>query len=412
MNNYCIIQTTENEHTLLSVLPSLWIVKNGWKSNEKKDSHNTDGDDLCYWPQGVADYRLLEKTKKNPSIKPDTKVQRAFRCKIKMTKFESYFESLRELKIMEANSDTDEYANMKSLRKVLTATELFNQIQQTKPVPSPELKSSNKYAEFAEPPDFAQPDHKIDMRYNSSSLLESNMSENDFSGLPHTLLLNQPPVNDESSMTPDLCKVLQALHVEVERNCNKIEECKLVGNRSIALLSQVNAKLDLLANQVNMKLDTCVSHKLLRTEQNGTESISAPLSPVKSEEFKSLEKKTDNKQFVEAVIKYLGSMHGKSQYVGEGGTVCLQNVDYFFDREFLMNCSWTGTSRNKNSEENIQSKIPFHKFDGVINSFHKVVMFSDPSYSLVQTQNFLKRCLRNAKQCFSEIKGIRASVAK
>lgn len=39
-------------------------------------------------------------------------------------------------------------------------------------------------------------------------------------------------------------------------------------------------------------------------------------------------------------------------------------------------------------------------------------MFSDPSFSLVQVQKFIHRCLRNAKQRFEEIKGTRAPVAR
>lgn len=104
-NMYCIVQTFEHKDTFLSVLPSSWVIKNGWKLYESDDS-DIDGNDLCYWPKSVSGYRLLEKSKKDPSIKPDKNVLRAFRCKIKRTKFSSYSE-VRRCKILTASYVTD-----------------------------------------------------------------------------------------------------------------------------------------------------------------------------------------------------------------------------------------------------------------------------------------------------------------
>lgn len=111
-------------------------------------------------------------------------------------------------------------------------------------------------------------------------------------------------------------------------------------------------------------------------------------------------------------MESLGSIHGKDRYFGDGWTVCLQIVDYFFEREFLMGCSWTGTSRNKKDEDVIISKIAFHKYVKVIDLFYQVVIFSNPSFALTDCQRFLHRCLKNAKQRFEEIKGTRTSVAR
>lgn len=103
-NNYCIVQTSEQKDTFLSVLPSCWIIKNGWKFYGTDASQTSgDGDDLCYWPKGVAGYRLLEKSKKDPNIKPDKKVLRPFRCKIKRNKFSSYSEVRMDVLLMNFN---------------------------------------------------------------------------------------------------------------------------------------------------------------------------------------------------------------------------------------------------------------------------------------------------------------------
>lgn len=316
---------------------------------------------------------------------------------------------------MEKDSDTEEYGTKKKVRKVTTAADLFKQIQAAKPGPSRmspppiqgvEVEKADSL--LSEP----ESETQIDVGCDSSSLLKPKTCQQS-SGTGRAPPLNRSSVNDTFNQTPDLRQLLLSLHEKVDTNARNIEESKLAGYRSVTLLSQINAKLDVLASQLNMKFEAIASRKSQQIEPERIETMSAPLNPIKSlEELESLERKTNNEQFVAAVIQYVGTIHGRDRFVGEGGTVCLQIVDYFFQREFLLKCSWTGTSRKKNSDENTMSKIPFQKFDGVITLFHKAVMFSDPSFPLIECQKFLKRCLRNAKQRFGEIKGIRAPVAR
>lgn len=319
---------------------------------------------------------------------------------------------------MELNTDTEEYETKKKVRKVTTAADLFKQIQTSKPGPSREAPVPIQDVEEEEAMDSSLSEPEIETRIdagrNGSSLLNPMMRNNQSSGSVRTPPLKPCGSADDSfTQEPDLRQLVLSLHKKVDENTRNIEESKLAGDRSVALLSQINAKLDVFAPQVNIKLDALASQKPQQIELESIGNMSVPLKPVKSlEELQSLEKKSSNAQFAAGIIQYFGSMHGKDRYVGEGGTVCLQIIDSFFQREFLLNCSWTGTTRNKNSDEEPVSKIAFHKFDGVITLFHKVVMFSDPSFSLVQVQKFLHRCLRNAKQRFEEIKGTRAPVAR
>ncbi|XP_065080790.1 uncharacterized protein LOC135703465 [Ochlerotatus camptorhynchus] len=322
---------------------------------------------------------------------------------------------------MEINSDTEEYESKKKVRKVTTVANLFKQIQTAKPRPSRDTPVPIENVEVEEDLDShdeSEPERetRIDAGRNSSQLLNSMMHDNLSSGSIRTPPLEpRISVDDPFTQEPDIRQLVLSLHKKVDENTRKVEESKLAGNRTVALLSQINAKLDVFASQVNIKLDTLATHKPQQIEVECIGAMSAPLKPVRNlDELESLEKKSSNEQFVVGIIRYFGSMHGKAKdrYVGEGGTVCLQIVDYFFHREFMLSCSWTGTTRNKSCDEVIVSKIAFHKFDGVIALFHKVVMFSDPSYSLVECQKFLHRCLRNAKQRFEEIKGTRAPVAR
>ncbi|XP_062550513.1 LOW QUALITY PROTEIN: uncharacterized protein LOC134215314 [Armigeres subalbatus] len=395
-NNYSIVQTIENDDILLSVLPSLWVKKNGWKTEAMGRCY-----DLCYWPQGVSGYRLLEKAKKDPKIPVDTKVLSAYRCKIKRNNFASFNKAVREQKRMESYSDTDESEPRKKIGKS-TAAELFKQIESQ---PGPSTSQSSNFGD-------RQEDNEKEVSADESYLNIFPKREvyaeplKEISTSSHS---QQGGANfhgtDSTINEPNLHQLVLSLHNKTDENAKQIQSIKQSQNRYAALLSQMNAKLDIIATQ-KTRQEVPVQPESFDTKAN-------PLTPIKSlADMESLEKRSDNGSFIQSVVQHIGSIHGKQRFVGDGATVCLQIIDYFFDREFLLSCSWSGISRNKKANENIISKTPFHKYDGIITLFHKVVLFSDPLFSKVQCEQFLHRCLRNAKQRFEEIKGTRASVAR
>lgn len=90
-NNYSVVQSSfDEEETYLCVLPSSWVVKNGWNKGIPDKLTLLEGADMCYWPVKAAGYRLLEKAKKIPSIRIDRTLLSAFRCKIKRSDFHTY----------------------------------------------------------------------------------------------------------------------------------------------------------------------------------------------------------------------------------------------------------------------------------------------------------------------------------
>lgn len=137
------------------------------------------------------------------------------------------------------------------------------------------------------------------------------------------------------------------------------------------------------------------------------------LSPVKNlEDLETLQDRARDDRFVEAIVQSLGNIHGKDRCVGKGWTVSLQTVDFFFDRRFLLRCSWTGSGRNKEKDGVKISKIAFHKYDKVINLFYRVVLHSDPLFTYNDCMKFLHRCVRNAKARAADVKRMRQSVAR
>lgn len=112
------------------------------------------------------------------------------------------------------------------------------------------------------------------------------------------------------------------------------------------------------------------------------------------------------------MVASIGQLHDGQRYTGKGGSVCLQIMDYFFDRQFLLKCSWTETRRKSSEQEQVSRRIPFGKFEGVIKLFYRIVLQSDPEFSLDECKAFLHRYLRNAKQRFEEQGGSRKPAAR
>lgn len=189
---------------------------------------------------------------------------------------------------------------------------------------------------------------------------------------------------------------------ETSANASDSSDAKL--NKCLTLLAHANAKLDALGSAGS----SGCKHEC---QAVGVKKI--PMDPVKDlRELDLLEENSKKEEFVKSVIASIGQLHGRQRYVGKGGSVCLQIMDYFFDRHFLLECSWTGTGRKSSEQEQVVRKIPFSKFEGVIKLFYQTVLQSDPEFSMDECKSFLHRCLRNAKQRFEELGGTRKPAAR
>ncbi|XP_065072813.1 uncharacterized protein LOC135697141 [Ochlerotatus camptorhynchus] len=190
---------------------------------------------------------------------------------------------------------------------------------------------------------------------------------------------------------------------EPDESAGGIDSINTNLNKCLLLLSHVNTKVDALAAMQCQQGKTTSSVKLAKIN----------LQPVKSlADLESLEDSCRDEGFVKTTVASIGGIHGHHRYTGNGATVSLQIIDYFFSRHFLLKCSWTGTSRTSGKGETKKQKIPFMKFDKTINLFYQTVVYSDPNYTLSDCKIFLHRCLKNAKQRFTEVTGTRKSVSR
>ncbi|KAL1404276.1 hypothetical protein pipiens_018971 [Culex pipiens pipiens] len=191
---------------------------------------------------------------------------------------------------------------------------------------------------------------------------------------------------DQNTVLKNVLDTLSALSIRVENG--------------IRMISELHVKVDTIGQKVN-QIESYLSSRESGSSRgpSTTPSLKRTFKKVKSlKELETLEQKCHDPEFLQESIDYLGSIHGKSRYMGEGATVCLQLYDTFFDRRFMLSCSWTGSGKK-------QKKIPFLRFEKVIELYFLAVSYSDPTFTLDQTKRFLHRCLRNATQRVKEVSG-------
>ncbi|XP_049533491.1 uncharacterized protein LOC125949998 [Anopheles darlingi] len=123
--------------------------------------------------------------------------------------------------------------------------------------------------------------------------------------------------------------------------------------------------------------------------------LSSLLKPIQSrEELDELENKAKDEEYRNAVAQAAGRIFGYGR-IGKGEVICYEMVDYFFDRKFLMECSWHGYNRTFVNGE-LKKKVGFINYDNTIKLFHECVCISDETFTESDCYNFVKvKMLRN-----------------
>ncbi|XP_055544302.1 uncharacterized protein LOC129729611 isoform X2 [Wyeomyia smithii] len=126
-------------------------------------------------------------------------------------------------------------------------------------------------------------------------------------------------------------------------------------------------------------------------------------TPVKSaKELEILEQNLNDPFFAR---KMFDQMREKIGYKGDnycGQNTCYTLIDNFFDRKFLVQCSWSGGSRSD------IEKCAIKDCKNTLMMFYKIVRSTNKKFTLMLLEDFFKSVVRNAKRR-SEAKGLRAS---
>lgn len=67
-------------------------------------------------------------------------------------------------------------------------------------------------------------------------------------------------------------------------------------------------------------------------------------------------------------------------------------MDQFFNRDFLIKCSWAGGSRDEDR------KIAFKSYKNIINAFFSIIHLADSNFSVTDCENFFKVVIKNARR--------------
>lgn len=92
--------------------------------------------------------------------------------------------------------------------------------------------------------------------------------------------------------------------------------------------------------------------------------------------------------------EYAKKLHILCNKGGKGTSNAYYLIDHLFDREFLKECSWTGSSKKDSDTE----KVCFKAFQKTIQFFFDIVHNSDKTFTKADCEKFFKIVLKNARQ--------------
>ena len=198
-----------------------------------------------------------------------------------------------------------------------------------------------------------------------------------------------PQENEDISQTDNLLETVLS-------NQHRIEEYQL---KMMQFMAKLQTSMDYLAEY------TMGNNSTLTNAPVPVERVRSPVNSV--EELANLEESLKDDNVMRAYIsnmKFVCGSEGKSN----GVDCCYKLIDYFFTREFLTECSWTGNSRIKdeNKAVNGQSvegpdsggKIPLKFYRNVRTLFLKLIIEADKDFTELKCEEFFKRVMKNSKQ--------------
>lgn len=151
--------------------------------------------------------------------------------------------------------------------------------------------------------------------------------------------------------------------------------------------------------------------KVYLAKEHDTGSIITPVDSL--DDLNNLEKLLEdqkNMQKLSTSMAFICGTGGKAQ----GVDCCYKLVDYFFTRQFLTQCSWTGATRladtnagsgpsdgnesGPSTSSGGVGKVPLKFFRKTRQLFLNLVMRADKDFSELDSEKFFKTVLKNSKQ--------------
>lgn len=194
-------------------------------------------------------------------------------------------------------------------------------------------------------------------------------------------------------------------HIETEvqvLDCNDLirnqkilsdNQVKIIENqiKIIRTLATISVKIDNLAanSQKQPQIQTQMTVTPLSNELKKS-PYNARVTPIQNlDDLQNMENQLRDAD----KRKFLKDLYSVFCTPGKKGEICaFQLIDVLFSREFLVQCSWSGSARG------VESKICIKIFQEVLGFFFELVHDCDPTYTVDKNNDFFKSIVKNAKK--------------
>ncbi|XP_049703565.2 uncharacterized protein LOC110384383 [Helicoverpa armigera] len=362
---------------------SHWIVPATWESNN-----------IVKWPK-----RNISKLVKCDDYLPDPD-WRQIKCRVKRNNIPTYKDAERELENLLCVTDTDEEQindkMTKSNKQEVNLNALVEQLttNQYEPlmisVPNEPNASSSKFTTSDQQQVYNQYNSPVISVPNESSESSSQIiltSDNQILGIPPNtycvLAENQDHFIDKSQENSDLKKILDVLENHDKKMDSILENQKKIMHKMACISVQVD--------NMQLQLGNCNEEDVvpLGTSKNQVENLRFSFSPITTVEDLNkindlLSDKTARKQLKQTFSVICSG--------GKGINCAYRLIDIMFSRDFLCQCSWSGSSRSDGV------KISLKCYKNVVSFFWEMIFSWDQTFTLQKNELFFKSILKNANK--------------
>lgn len=199
----------------------------------------------------------------------------------------------------------------------------------------------------------------------------------------------------------------------------------VIGNQNRIMDNQTNLMKTVARMQttldflVESMVENDAPQKMYLSKEHDTKSIIAPVECL--DDLNNLEKLLDDQKTLQKLSSSMAFICGTSGKA-QGIDCCYKLIDFFFTRQFLTQCSWTGATRltdanarsgpsdgiesgpsdeiesGPSTSSGVVGKVPLKFFRKTRQLFLNLVMRADKDFSELDSEKFFKTVLKNSKQ--------------
>ncbi|XP_055527985.1 uncharacterized protein LOC129720528 [Wyeomyia smithii] len=360
-DHFVVVQTTEAGAPLLSVVSHQWVRGN-----------------VLLWPTKNANSLC-----KDASSKPAASWSK-LPCVVKRKHIATYAAAEQQAADLSGMStDVSDFAPRKKTKK----NPRIHFLQSQQPTAEQYLNASNLLQCIIDNDTVSQslqPSQIVLQTSNQEYLQQENTEDNNVISGEYVLNISQPSLDSE--------KIVQDISKKIEEQCAKTKT-EIVNTIEVLLVRTVAA--------LKSDFDVKIAAAFRSQANNIVDNQNFTFSPAASiEDIKQLEKNLTDETYTDKLMVFMHKVIGHTGDNCNGQNMCYALVDQFFERNVMLNCSWSGGSKS-----NIP-KFAMKDCKNISCVFFRIVHNGNPTFSKKLLEIFFKQVLRNSKTR-SQAKGLR-----